>query len=179
MPAHPSTSSSPGEGERLIAEIQGLAGLDLQELRTRWRRLLRSQPPAHLTRPLLLRLLAYKLQARAYGDLDRETVRYLERIERTRLDQRRREEGSRTKALASVPPVPIRRALKPGTLLVREYGGQMHRVTAVADGFAWNGVTYTSLSEIARLITGTRWNGPRFFGLRDKRVSGSSAAEVA
>lgn len=182
MRAHPSTQRdrlSSSESERLTAEIQDLAGLDLQALRARWRKLLRSPPPDHLSRPILLRLLAYKLQARTYGDLDRETVRYLERIERARLDQPRREEGSRTKTPPPVPPVPLSRALKPGTLLAREYGGQMHRVTAVADGFAWNGVTYTSLSEIARMITGTRWNGPRFFGLRDKQASGSSPLEGA
>jgi hypothetical protein len=58
--------------------------------------------------------------------------------------------------------------LKPGALLVREHAGVQHRVTVVEAGFAWNGATYKSLSEIARAITGTNWNGPRFFGLRDR-----------
>ena len=58
--------------------------------------------------------------------------------------------------------------LRPGTILAREWNGRMHRVTVLADGFAWNGKTYHSLSKIAFAITGTRWNGPKFFGMRDK-----------
>ena len=58
--------------------------------------------------------------------------------------------------------------VRPGTILAREWNGSMHRVAVLADGFAWNGKTYPSLSKIAQAITGTRWNGPRFFGLRDK-----------
>ena len=64
--------------------------------------------------------------------------------------------------------------LRPGTILGREWKGQMQRVAVMADGFAWNGTTYSSLSRIACVITGTRWNGPRFFGLRDKTVKGPS-----
>jgi len=69
--------------------------------------------------------------------------------------------------------VPLDQRLNPGALLIREFGGEMHRVTVVAGGFSWKGATYTSLSEVARTITGTRWNGPRFFGLRD-RTGGAS-----
>jgi hypothetical protein len=58
--------------------------------------------------------------------------------------------------------------LRPGTVLVREWEGGSHRVMVLAEGFAWNGTTYASLSQVARAITGTRWNGPRFFGLRDQ-----------
>jgi hypothetical protein len=58
--------------------------------------------------------------------------------------------------------------VRPGTMLAREWNGRMQRVAVLADGFAWNGKTYPSLSKIAQAITGTRWNGPRFFGLRDK-----------
>jgi Protein of unknown function (DUF2924) len=68
----------------------------------------------------------------------------------------------------AIPPLPERRSLKPGTELVREHAGALHRVVVLADGFAWNGARYRSLSEVARAITGTNWNGPRFFGLRDK-----------
>jgi hypothetical protein len=66
-------------------------------------------------------------------------------------------------------------SLKPGTLLAREHHGRVYRVTVSAEGFAWNGAVYQSLSEIARLITGTRWNGPRFFGLRDKPTPSDEA----
>jgi len=64
--------------------------------------------------------------------------------------------------------------LHPGTILVREWNGQMQRVAVIADGFAWNGKTYPSLSKVAFAITGTRWSGPKFFGLRDKPSKGSS-----
>ena len=62
-------------------------------------------------------------------------------------------------------------AIRPGTLLSREWNGRMQRVAVLADGFAWNGKTYQSLSQVAFAITGTRWNGPRFFGLRDRSGS--------
>jgi DUF2924 family protein len=140
----------------------------------RWRQRTRSAPPPHLSRSLLLRLLAYKLQARAYGDLDRETARALERIERERV-RRRGTGGGKPKAPPPIPPVPATRSLKPGTLLAREHDGHLHRVTVMAEGFAWNGAVYQSLSEIARLITGTRWSGPRFFGLRDKPTPSDEA----
>ena len=67
-----------------------------------------------------------------------------------------------------IPPVPDKRSLKPGTILAREHDRELHRVMVLDNGFAWNGATYRSLSEVARAITGTNWNGPRFFGLRDK-----------
>jgi Protein of unknown function (DUF2924) len=162
-------------GVDLAAEIATLAALDLQQLRVRWRKLLRSAPPEHLSRSLLVRILAYKIQAHVLGELDRETARYLDRVARDQARRRKAGERRQPKAPPPVPPVPVRRRLKDGTLLAREFGGQMHSVTVVPDGFAWNGSTYTSLSEIARLITGTRWNGPRFFGLRDTRTGSEEA----
>ena len=157
-------------------QLAELSTLDLQDLRVRWRKLLRTQPP-QLSRPLLLRLLAYRLQARAYGDLNRETVRYLNRTARESA-QRKAEQGRpNVKAPPPIPPVPTNTKLKPGTLLAREFNGTMHRVTVTQEGFAWQGITYSSLSEIARLITGTRWNGPRFFGLRDKLERGQPGGE--
>ena len=82
---------------------------------------------------------------------------------------------AKPKAPPPIPPVSVSRSLKPGTLLAREHDGQVHRVTVTAEGFAWNGAVYQSLSEIARLITGTRWNGPRFFGLRDRPAPSDEA----
>src|SRR5829696_10403708 len=116
-------------GRDLEAEIEALSRLDLHELRLRWRQLLRSRPPEHLSRGLLLRLLAYKIQARVLGDLDRETARYLDRVAQEQVRRRRREPGRRTKSPPPIPPVPVRRRLKEGTLLAREFGGTMHTVT--------------------------------------------------
>lgn len=147
----------------LQTELNRLDSLDLHELRIRWRRLFRSPAPAHLNRPLLLRIIAYKMQANVFGDLDRETIRFLERIARQR-------KGGKP-ATRNVPPVPEKKTLKPGTVLVREHGGILHQVIVSNTGFRWNGTHFKSLSEVARAITGTTWNGPRFFGLRDKTPS--------
>ena len=143
-------------------EIAQLRDLDLKALRVRWRNAFGKPAPEHLTRYLMFRIIAYRLQADRLGDLDAETLKVLEQVAGqegpastvsktlARLDQRR-----------SAPP--------PGTVLVREWDRKSHRVMVMPDGFAWNGETFDSLSEIAFAITGTKWNGPRFFGLRDRR----------
>jgi len=113
--------------------------------------------PAHLARHLLFRSLAYRLQADRLGDLDRESQRLLDRS------------GSPEKAGRTAVDLSRQTTeLRPGTILGREWNGQMQQVAVLADGFAWNGNTYPSLSKAAFAITGTRWNGPKFFGLRDK-----------
>lgn len=150
----------------VAAELEALKQLDLHELRVRWRKLCRGPVPNHISRPLLLRIVAYKLQAWVHGDLDAETARYLKEITKARAKRLRAGEKRKAKQPSSVPPVPPSLGFKAGTLIGREFNGAMHRVTIVEDGFSWNGETYKSLSEIARIITGTRWNGPRFFGLR-------------
>lgn len=166
--------------EALRAELTGLAALNMHNLRTRWRRLTRKPAPEHLGRALLLRLVAYKLQTQVHGDLDRDTIRYLAEVHRQQVQQRR---AGQRRSVPDVPAVPDARKgqLKPGTLLVREHGGRVHRVMVLAEGFAFEGATYASLSEIARAITGTSWNGPRFFGLRARRTSrsGTGSAETS
>jgi hypothetical protein len=154
----------------IAREIELLRGLDLEELRSRWRQHLRGAPPPNLSRPLLFRLLAYRIQERVFGGLDRETARYLDQLAREAARRQAAGEKRRAKAVPDVPPVALDQRLKPGALLVREHAGEMHRVIVVAGGYRWRETTYTSLSEVARAITGTRWNGPRFFGLRDKSI---------
>jgi len=135
-------------------EIAHLRGLDLSGLRARWRTSFGRRAPAHLPKHLLVRLLAYRMQADALGDLDAAPARLLDRLAR--------QNGEAAQVAADV-------GLRPGTLLVREWDGTSHRVMVLDDGFAWNGATFKSLSQVARAITGTRWNGPRFFGLRETR----------
>lgn len=141
-------------------EIAHLHDLDLKALRARWRSMLRRTPPPHLPRHLLFAVLAYRLQADELGDIAPDTVRLLKQI------------GSRDAGMDAVrltTEFDRRRAeIKPGTILTREWNGRPHRVLVVDVGFAWNGKIYDSLSKIASSITGTKWNGPRFFGLRDK-----------
>ena len=154
----------PANDSRVVAlenEIAHLRGLDLGGLRARWRSLTGRAAPSHLPKTLLLGVLAYRVQAAALGDVDKPTIRLLDRIADEALAGKRVE-----------VPVPDRAGLKPGTVLVREWEGRPQRVMVLADGFAWNGGTYPSLSKVARAITGTRWNGPRFFGLRDQKGRG-------
>jgi hypothetical protein len=151
-------------------EIAQLRDLDLVELRLRWHNVFGKSAPGHLNRYLLFRIIAYRLQADRSGDLDHETLKVLAKAaggrgeasnlptELTKLDQRR-----------FVPP--------PGTVLVREWDRKSHRVMVMPDGFAWNGTTFDSLSKVAFAITGTKWNGPRFFGLRDRQL-GINAGEA-
>jgi len=143
-------------------EIARLRDLDVGDLRARWRTVFGRQPSPHLPRHLLFRVVAYRLQADQLGDLNAESRRLLD-------SSGSPEEAGRRAADPKRPAAEVR----PGTMLTREWNGRMHRVAVLADGFAWNGKTYPSLSTIAFAITGTRWNGPRFFGLRaqpSKRV---------
>jgi hypothetical protein len=140
-------------------EIARLRGLDVGELRARWHTVFRRAAPPHLPRYLLFRILAYRLQADQLGDLDADSRRVLDRIGSGSSD-----EIDRLMADLNRP----RTELRPGTLLTREWDGHLQRVMVLADGFTWNGKTYPSLSKVAFAITGSRWNGPRFFGLRDK-----------
>jgi Protein of unknown function (DUF2924) len=146
----------------LQQEIAQLRDLDLDGLRPRWRNLFGRAAPLHLPKALLLRIVAYRMQANVYGDLGKGARRTLDRLVRERKGQG----GSET---APRPSLADPRSLLTGTLLMREWDGVMHRVVVVDDGFVWNGVTYPSLSKVAYAITGTRWNGPRFFGMRAKR----------
>ena len=134
-------------------EIARLRDLDVGALRARWHTVFGRRALPHLPRHLLFRILAYRLQADHLGDLDPECQRLLDRSESP-------EKAGQRAANQTRPPV--------GTVLAREWNGQMQRVTVIEDGFAWRGQTYPSLSKVAVAITGTRWNGPRFFGLRDK-----------
>jgi hypothetical protein len=142
--------------QALEAEIAQLRGLDITGLRARWHSMFRRKAPEHLPRHLLFKILAYHRQAEVYGDLDRDTKAFLDRLAR-------RPDG--ISKLNPDGPRPTR--LRPGTVLVREWNGRAERVVVLDEGFGWNDKTYRSLSGIARAITGTRWSGPRFFGLRD------------
>jgi hypothetical protein len=141
-------------------EIAHLRGLDLRGLRSRWQSVFGRPAPAHLTKHLLFAVLAYRLQADRLGDLDHLT--------RQVLDRTVAKEAGPAMAARLLSFDQKRTGLTPGTVLVREWDRQSQRVMVMADGFAWNGQTYDSLSKVAFAITGTKWNGPRFFGLRDK-----------
>ncbi len=148
---HATTKTSIGD------EIAHLRGLDLKGLRSRWLSVFQKSPPDQLPRHLLFAIIAYRIQADRLGDLDRPTKQVLERTDR-----------GTTMSARLVSFDQKRTELRPGTVLVREWDRRSQRVMVMPDGFAWNGQTYDSLSKVAFAITGTKWNGPRFFGLRDK-----------
>lgn len=141
-------------------EIAHLRGLDPKGLRSRWQSVLQRPAPAHLPRHLLFAIIAYRIQADRRGDLDHETKQVLDRTNA--------KDTGATMSARLVSFDQKRTEVTPGTVLVREWDRHSQRVMVMADGFAWNGQTYDSLSKVAFAITGTRWNGPRFFGLRDK-----------
>lgn len=130
------------------AEVNQVRSLGIDALRNRWRLVFGVVPPKGLTKDILGRMIAYRIQEEALGGLDRETIKLLDRLAN----------GEK--------PNELNRRLKAGTVLVREYNGERHTVTVTPDGFLWREATYSSLSVIAQTITGTKWNGPRFFGLR-------------
>jgi hypothetical protein len=145
----------------LGVEIAQLRELDVHALRARWQNLFRRKPPVHLSRHLLFRVLAYKLQADHLGELDDTSRRLLDGA------------APETAGKRAIDRTRTINALKPGTTLSREWDGKTWRVSVLEGGFEWNGKTYPSLTKIAFEITGTRWNGPRFFGLRDNARSQS------
>ena len=134
------------------AELDQLRLMPMAGLRALWRAKFKSDPPKAFGPDLLRRSLAQKIQEKAFGGLNPTTARLLNRL----IAQHAKTPGK----------IVLPRRLKPGVILVRQWKGVSHRVTVSQDGFAYDGKTYDSLSEIARLITGSRWNGPRFFGLR-------------
>src|SRR5947209_5059793 len=147
----PRAQSSTRDDE-LRAEIEGMRALGVDQLRTLWRSTFGLAAPPALTKDLVARMLAWRLQEQSMGGLNQATVKLLNSI--------RQGEHS---------PDRGKRRLRSGTVLVREYQGERYAVTIVPGGFVWGEKTYASLSIIARAITGTAWNGPRFFGLRTVR----------
>lgn len=139
------------------ARVAALKTTPTPALREQWRDLFSSEPPPFNRRYLESRL-AYRIQELAYGGLKPETIR---RLERLGADQ---DGGDRMKSR-------IRADIKPiaGTRLIREWQGVEHAVTVTTEGYEWQGRPYQSLSAIARAITGTRWNGWIFFGLKNYR----------
>jgi hypothetical protein len=145
-------------------ELDRLATMPIAQLRVRYGQVFRSDPPKAFGPDLLRRSIAYRIQEKAYGGLSRPAQRLLDQM---------------MKAFVVKPngKIVLPRRIKPGSVLVREWKGKSHRVVVLADGFTYDGKSFANLSEIAGLITGTRWNGPRFFGLRSKtQENGETAA---
>lgn len=143
------------------ARLAALKTASTVELKTQWRDLFGAEPPSFNRRYLESRL-GYRIQELAYGGLKPETLRRLQRLAAESVGKRKGKDRGRGSAQPELLPIT-------GTRLLREWQGVEHVVTVTADGFEWQGRPYRSLSAVARAITGTRWSGPVFFGLRNHR----------
>ncbi|MFN4283115.1 MAG: DUF2924 domain-containing protein [Alphaproteobacteria bacterium] len=135
--------------------LDRLPDLDLAGLRQEWTRLYGKAPSRYISRDLLMRAVAYRIQENAYGGLKPAVVRQLRKV----MEDLR---------AGRAPDTTVRPQMQAGVRLMRDWNGETHTVEVLEKGFAWRGKTYSSLSAIAQLITGVRWSGPRFFGLHDK-----------
>lgn len=140
----------------LAHEIAALREATPAELKERWRALYCTEPPRRISRDLLVRALAYRIQEKALGGLKPSTRRLLAKVAA---------DASANRPI-EVAPEPC---CKPGTVLLREWHGTQHQVIVREDGIVFRGKPYKSLSEVANRITGTKWSGPRFFGLKSNR----------
>lgn len=138
--------------------MRDLRQLPRNELRALWAQELGKPPPVTFGRDVLALGIAYTRQERRQGGLNKPIIRELDRL----FEQALASADSKQKSVALTAPLP-----RSGTFLVREWQGTAYYVTVADGGFLWNGQTYRSLSSIARAITGTNWNGPRFFGMRE------------
>jgi hypothetical protein len=136
-------------------DLDRLATMPIAQLRVRYREVFRTEPPKAFGPDLLRRSIAHRIQEKAYGGLSHPAQHMLY-------------QAIKAFAAKANGKIVLPRRIKPGSVLVREWKGRSHRVVVLADGFAYEGDVYSNLSEIAVLITGTKWNGPRFFGLRSK-----------
>jgi hypothetical protein len=164
----------PVEESALREAVAVLATLDLTGLRLQWRNVYSGSAPAHLPKLLLARILAYRVQADALGDLPDALLRTL-----AGFSPRKTAGGSQTGRLGSPWTTRPQRRITPGSVLVREWDGRLHRVMALEESFVWDGKTFGSLSSVARAITGGRWNGPRFFGLTGSKAMARTTATIA
>ena len=136
----------------LASDLARLPSLDRAALTAAWQTAYGAEPPRNISQPLMLRALVYRMQAQALGGLKPSTQRYLTKIT---------EDANAACAVA----MPVTQA-KPGTRLLREWHGVSHEVTVLDDGVHYQGQRYRSLSQVAHVITGAKWSGPLFFGLK-------------
>ena len=144
--------------------LSRLPKLDIRELREEWRRLYKTDASPHLSRALLIRAVAYRMQEVALGCLRPEPQRQLRQIA---MELKQTGEAKR-----------FRPQLKPGARLMLEWQGRTYEVVVLDDGFSWQGTRCNSLSAIARKITGTAWSGPLFFGLKQARSAGRTSSHT-
>ena len=158
------TLSAPSADPAVEAELDRLPTTPIAQLRIRYRELFRTEPPTAFGPDLLRRSIAQQIQEKVYGALPAATRRLLDQLIKTAI--------AKPNGRLELP-----RRIKPGSELVRTWKGKRYRVIVTTEGFAYDGKPFASLSEIASEITGTNWNGPRFFGLRPPPNTGALHGE--
>jgi hypothetical protein len=156
--------SFPKSPETVPQKLASLKSCSMSELKQRWRALYHSEPPLRISRELLTRAVAYRIQEQVYGRLKPSTRRLLMRL------------ANDARSGRPLKPEPAA-GVQPGTVLMREWHGVTHEVRVLDRGVLYQRKRYRSLSEVARVITGAHWNGPQFFGLRGKRREASHGAK--
>jgi hypothetical protein len=142
--------------EQAVARVLAqLPGMGHKELEKHWKEVFGREPSRGMRRDHMIPIVAYRVQEKAFGGLKKSTARMLRELAL----------GIASEAQAVYRPMT-------GTRYVREHNGKLHEVTVLDDGFEYEGENYRSLTEIARVITGTKWSGPAFFGLKRKKVAG-------
>ncbi len=157
MTMSPGSNTSPTTGAASTSErLAAVNNLSLDALRTEWRQLYRSPPP-RLSLDLMRRAIAYRIQEKAYGGLSPASKRTLKQL------------TVQLESTGHVTPE-ARQTVRPGARLVREWNGRTYTVSVTEDGFDYAGTVYSSLTKVARIITGAHWSGPRFFGLTSRKT---------
>lgn len=151
--------------EEVEREIAALDTLDTKALQQKWSALFERDPPSRIRAGLLRLGIAYRLQEKAFGGLKPKTIRHLQRLAAELRAARATAETQVDAEMSIRPSVVQTLTLAPGTRLMREWNGTTEVVDVVADGLVWRGTTYRTLSAVAVAITGTKWSGPKFFGL--------------
>lgn len=164
MDARPTVNGRPIDPD-VETELDRLGSMPIATLRIRYREMFRSDPPTAFGPDLIRRSIAQRIQEKAYGGLSREAKKLLSQL-------------VRSMASGKAGRLELPQRIKPGSELVRIWNDQTHKVTVLAKGFAYQGEVFASLSEIANRVTGTRWNGPKFFGLRTSNKEAGKTAPV-
>lgn len=164
---------TPAQEEQLQAAIEALGSATLHQLRSRWLVVFGCAAPPTFKRAMLVRAISWKMQVNVHGDISPATLKHFRKITEDLRQQRLAKLARKRGTPISRKRLPT--AITPGTRLVRTWKGTTHLVEVTSEGFEWHGQTFKSLTRVAQSITGTKWNGPLFFGLREGRSESEKA----
>jgi len=156
----PALDAEPNKSRQIDLSVNDLPNLERSALLDLWAQVFNEAPPKSLSQPILRNILAFEIQTKTHGGLDRKTIQHIKRFQ----TQFNRQRAASISAKASIKPQTSSK-LKAGSRIMREWNGVTHCVDVLEDGFLWKDQSYRSLTQIAKAITSAHWSGPRFFGL--------------